>query len=131
MKAKHSKMGFLLLSVIAVVAILAATALADLRDTIDKSFTVAPGGWLNLETDNGYIEVKTSPQPQVKVLVDLHADTSSDRKARKVLDKFTIDMAQSENEIRIEAKFDSDDDSFWDRDRKRLKVRYTIKVPQQ
>lgn len=104
---------------------------ADFRDSIEQSFTVVPGGWLNIETDKGSIEIQTAQQPQVHVLVDLHADVASEGRARKILKKYVVDIAQFENEIRIDAKFESDDSVFWDRDRKRLKVRFTITVPRQ
>lgn len=109
----------------------ASAASADIRETIERSFTVAPGGWLHLETDKGAIEVRTSPEPKVDVRVDLRADTASERKARDILATFRVDIAQLENEIRIEARFDPDQSGFWDRDRKRLKVRFVIRVPQQ
>jgi hypothetical protein len=109
----------------------ASAASADIRETIERSFTVTPGGWLHLETDKGAIEVRTSPEPKVDVLVDLRADTASERKARDILEAFRVDIAQLEHQIRIEARFDSDHSSFWDRDRKRLKVRFVIQVPQQ
>ena len=121
----------IILVVLTVTAFVPAMGGAELKDTIERSFTVEPGGWLNLETDRGSIEVRTSPDPTVDVLVDLHADTDSERKARKILEKFIVDIAQVGDEIRIEARFDSDDASFWDRDKNRLKVRFVIRVPQQ
>ena len=131
MKTRHVGRAAEILLVTLASVLAATTAIADLRDTIEKSFPVAPGGWLNLETDKGAIEVQTSPEPRVDVLVELHADTGSDREARKILDKFSVDIGRFESEIRVEARFDSDRSSFWDRGRKRLKVRFIIQVPQQ
>ena len=131
MKVNRMSRTAMMLFVSVAMVLVAAAGRADLRETIEKSFTVTPGGWLDLETDKGSIEVRTSFDPRVDVQVDLHADTSSDKKARKILDKFIVDIAQVENGIRIEARFDSEDSSFWDRDRKRLKVRFVIQVPQQ
>jgi len=104
---------------------------AELGESIEKSFSVAPGGWLNLKTDKGSIEIKTAPQPRVDIMVDLRADVSSDQKAREILDKFVVDIAQSERDVRIDATFESDSSVMWDRDRKRLKVRFVIAVPRQ
>ena len=131
MKTNPIKQLPLIFLVMVFMVFMPATGSADLRETIERSFTVSPGGWLHLETDKGSIEVRTSPDPRVDVQVDLHADTSGDRKARKILDKFNVDIAQVENGIRIEARFDSEGSGFWDRDRKRLKVRFVILVPQQ
>lgn len=131
MKAKQINRTAMMVLVSISLVLLATAGRADLRETIERSFNVTPGGWLNLETDKGSIDVRTSPDPRVDVLVDLHVDTSSEKKAKKILKKFRVGITQVENEIRIEAGFDSEDSSFWDRDRKRLKVRFVILVPQQ
>jgi hypothetical protein len=131
MKKRSIKRLLVILLVSAASVIWATTGIADLSRTIERSFSVAPGGTLDLETDKGSIEVRTSPEPRVDILVDLDADTSSKRKAREILDKFSVDMVQFEKGIRIEARFDSDRAGFWDRDRKRLQVRFEIVVPQQ
>ena len=102
--------------VLTVMAFTPAMGSADLGKSIEKSFTVKPNGWLNLETDRGSIEIRTTPQPQVDVLVDLHANVFSERKAREILDKFVVDIAQNDKDVRILAKFESDSSVMWDRD---------------
>jgi len=131
MKKRSIKRLLVILLVSAASVIWATTGIADLSRTIERSFSVAAGGTLDLETDKGSIEVRTSPDPRVDILIDLEADTASKRKAREILDKFSVDIVQFENGVRIEARFDSDREGFWDRDRKRLQVRFVIVVPQQ
>jgi hypothetical protein len=131
MKKRSIKRLLVILLVSAASVIWATTGIADLSRTIERSFSVAAGGTLDLETDKGSKEVRTSPDPRVDILIDLEADTASKRKAREILDKFSVDIVQFENGVRIEARFDSDREGFWDRDRKRLQVRFVIVVPQQ
>ena len=131
MKKRSINRLLVILLVSAASGLWATTGIADLSRTIERSFSVAPGGTLDIETDKGSIEVRTSPDPRVDILIDLEADTASKRKAREILDKFSVDIVQFENGVRIEARFDSDREGFWDRDRKRLQVRFVIVVPQQ
>jgi len=131
MKKRSINRLLVILLVSAASGLWATTGIADLSRTIERSFSVAAGGTLDLETDKGSIEVRTSPDPRVDILIDLEADTASKRKAREILDKFSVDIVQFENGVRIEARFDSDRAGFWDRDRKRLQVRFVIVVPQQ
>jgi len=130
---KLNKIGRLAVGMVVIgcTVLAAETGRADLRDRIERSFTVAPGGWLTLETDKGSIEVLTSPHPRVDVHIDLHADVSEQKKAERILNQFVIDISQIEKGVRIDAGFTSDDAVFRYRDGKHLKVRFVITVPRQ
>lgn len=102
---------------------------AGSQNTIKKSFKVAPGGTLTLTTDVGAIEIETRENNRVEVEVFRKAKTWSGRDADEILDNFEISFEQHGDDVDIRGEFK--DRSWWDRIRRKLKVKYVITVPKE
>lgn len=109
---------------------LAGPAAGEIRDTINKSFSVEPGGTLNIDTHRGSIEVVAKTSDTVDVEIIREVKTSSEEEAQKVLDKFPITFDQRGSDVYITAK--SEDrglSEIWNNLFKKLRVKYIISVP--
>ena len=109
---------------------LLATAAGDIEDTINKSFTVEPGGTLNIDTHRGSIEIVAKTGNSVDVKIIREVKTSNKEEAQKVLDKFPIEFDQRGNDVFITAESDERGLSkMWNDLFKKLRVKYIISVP--
>ena len=92
------------------------------QDTWSRSYTVAPGGHLEVININGQITAEASTGPTVEVRAERSASGSSDEAAKAFLDKIEMREEVGADRVRIETVAP----------RVRLgnhKVTYTIKVP--
>ncbi|HDL19151.1 MAG TPA: hypothetical protein ENH29_08855 [Bacteroidetes bacterium] len=102
---------------------------AGLQNTIKKSFKVAPGGTLTLNTDIGTIEIKAIGDNRVKVEVFRKVNTWSNRDKDEILDNFEISFDQHGDDVGIRGEFKNR--SWWDKIRRKLKIKYVISVPKE
>ncbi len=82
-------------------------AQARIERTIEKSFTVQPGGTLHVETLGGEIRVSASNDPVVKVTAREKIRADSDAEADEVLKKLTLTMEQNGDDVTAIAKYES------------------------
>jgi hypothetical protein len=106
------------------------SAAASIDDAITKSYTVEPGGTLNIETERGSIEVRAEVGNIVNIEVIREVKTSDKEKAQKILDNFRIDFHQSGNEVFVKAE-KTYRESFWDKIWNRLNVKFIVTVPER
>ena len=108
-----------------IVAFFNTQACADESDTIERSFTVQPGGQLNLESDRGSIRIETHNKNSVDVVVTKRVDAFSDTRAREIIEGFEISFNQSGDNIEIQGKARTlSSDAF-----NRLRLQYVVTVP--
>lgn len=113
-----------------VILFLTGLANGSVEDTITKSFSVGPEGTLTLETDIGSIDVKTAEGNTLDVEVIRKVKTTSENKAKKILEDFRIDFSQKGKDVYIRAEYErSGWQRFWDNIGKRLHVKYIVSVP--
>ena len=125
---KHLRPAFIIFMTLTLC--LAGTAAGSIKDTITKSFSVEPGGTLNIDTHRGSIEVVAETGNTVEVEIIREVKTSSEKEAQKVLDKFPIEFDQQGNNIYITAKSEERGLSkVWNDLFKKLRVKYIISVP--
>ncbi|HVZ66270.1 MAG TPA: DUF4097 family beta strand repeat-containing protein [Lacunisphaera sp.] len=90
--------------------LLAAPALlqAKITRTVEKSFTVQPGGNLKVKTAGGDVKVVTGTDTQVKVTATEYIHASSDAKADELLKDLDLTIEQQGNDVSAIAKYEGD-----------------------
>ena len=111
--------------------ILISPSRADIEDTISETFDVSPGGNLVVDADIGAIKVITHGKNIVAVEIIRKLDTNSKKEADKILEDLTIDFEQQGENVTIIAKLDDSDWNFWNKIRRKIKVEFSIIVPNQ
>ena len=105
-------------------------AFSSIEDTITKSFSVEPGGTLTLESDIGSIEVQAVEGNTLEVEVIRKVKTTSEERAKKILEDYEIEFSQSGKDVYIKAEYERHGwQKFWDSVSKRLRVKYIVSVP--
>jgi hypothetical protein len=94
------------------------------QDTWTRSYTVAPGGRLEVVNINGTIEASAADGAQVEVRAERVAKASDDAAAQELLKKIEIVESASADRVRIETKVPK---MSWRRSGHQ--VRYWVKVP--
>lgn len=107
---------------------------ADITDSITKSFRVAEGGTLTIESDLGSIEITTNNDGKVEVEIIRKVNTNSRDRADEILEALEIDITQHGNNVDIDADYDRDSDGFFGFfrfGRRSLNLKFLISVPEQ
>ena len=96
------------ISLLTLGALLAAPALlqAKITRTVEKTFTVQPGGSLKVQTSGGDIKVLTGPGNGVKVTATERFDTDSETKADELLKDLDLTIEQQGDNVSAIAKYD-------------------------
>lgn len=104
---------------------------AAVENNIERSFQVAPGGRLTVDTDRGTIEVRTVNRDFVDIEIERKVKRSGKWSVEEVLEDFVITFDHSDNEVAIKAKYDQMNHWRQNRERNRLQIKFLITVPQQ
>jgi Putative adhesin len=78
---------------------------AKITRTVEKTFTVQPGGTLKVETQGGDIKVLTGPGNEVKVTATERINASSEAKADELLKQLELTIEQQGDNVTAKAKF--------------------------
>ena len=129
---QHVRKPYLVILIMAVVTLmLSGTAYASIEDTIEKSFTVKPGGTLKVDTKRGSIEVEGHRGNTVEVKVIREVRTSDKEEARKILEKFPVEFEQRGGDIYITATYEETNivKKLLNDINKKLRVKFVVSVP--
>jgi DUF4097 and DUF4098 domain-containing protein YvlB len=130
MKTSLSKLSFLTILFSVTFLLTSCFTFGSLEDTINKSFTVSPGGTLYLESDIGSVKVKGVRDNKVDIEVIREVRSGSERKAEEILKALDIGFNQKGDDVYITAKYDKSGwDRFWNNIGKYLRVEFIISVP--
>jgi hypothetical protein len=88
----------------------------------EKDFTVASGGTLHLDSDNGDVDIESWDKNEVKVMVDI---SGSDER----VDKFDVRFSSSGNDVEIVGR--SNVDNFFKWNVGNFQVKYHVIVPKK
>ena len=102
-----------------------ADAASGTRDEIEKSFPVKPGGLLNFDSDLANVEIATRDTDMVRVEFTREFKVDTAQEANELRQKLTVEMAQSENNVKVTVRF-ADDRQGRDRNKVRLDFRITM-----
>ncbi len=102
---------------------------SDFEDSIKKSFTVRPGGLLTVDSDLGSIEVQAVSGNKVKVEVFRKVDSRYEDDIEEIFENFKLDFDQRGNDVIVTGEFKNRTNRWWNRGRRKLRLRYVISVP--
>lgn len=94
----------------------------------EKSFSVQPNGWLELQADFGSVTVRSWAQNEVKVEVNKWVEGRHRRSAKELFEDYEIRYNQTARGVAITAEMRNR--SFW-RGNDGLQVEFRITVPKQ
>jgi len=86
---------------------------AKIERTVDKTFTVQPGGTLRIETNGGGIRVEPGTGSAVAIHVTERINASTDAEADEVLKHLVLTFEQQGNDVSAVAKYEGEHVSSW------------------
>lgn len=123
----------LLLSTLTLLAVnVQAGDLADIKDTVKKSYKVRPGGTLFLDIDHGNVEVDAHSGNEVRIEIERTVSSDDREEAKQVLERHALNLEERNNNVYVESRYDRDD-GIWRMmgSGNKLKVRVKVQVPRE
>jgi hypothetical protein len=117
---------------ILLLAITLATPLAlfaKITRTVDRTFSVQPGGQLKAATQGGDIIIKTSDSPEVQVHVKQLIRAATEKEADEILSKLDLTIEQSGNNVTVESKYEKRSAGSWFGNWPPVSVSFEVTVP--
>lgn len=103
---------------------------AKIERVVEKSFTVAPGGLLKIETQGGDIRVRPGSGDQVKVIAKEHFRADSEQEADEIAQQLSLQIEQSGSDVSALAKYEGKrKSSFWGMNWPPVQVEFIVTVP--
>lgn len=113
----------------AFLALALSPAHGKIERTVEKSFTVQPGGTLHLETQGGNIQVQPSNDLVVKVTAKEKITANSEAEADELLEKLTLKIEQAGNDVSASAKYESRPSGFRFKSWPPVQVDFLVTMP--
>jgi hypothetical protein len=82
------------------------SAASKIERTVEKSFSVAAGGTLQVETQGGNIHVQPSTDSVAKVIARQKITADNDAEADEILKKLALTIEQTGNDVTASAKYE-------------------------
>lgn len=101
----------------------------DYDEITERTFDVASGGQLEVDTDLGQVHIRGTGGDQIRVRVTEGVDGRRSS-AEDLFERFEVDFRETRRGLEIVGTFDGDRRSWWRRTRG-LRVIYEIEVPQR
>lgn len=102
---------------------------AKIERTVEKTFTVQPGGLLNVATQGGDIRIQTSSESTVKVVAKQKIRASSESEADEILKKLELTIEQQPAGITAVAKYEKSESGFHWGSWPPVQVDFVVTVP--
>src|SRR6185312_7108124 len=102
---------------------------ARITRTVEKQFTVEPGGNLKVQTSGGDIQVLTGTGNEVKVTAKERINADSEEKADEILKDLTLTIEQDGKNVAATAKYEKSNGWHWGGNL--VTVSFTVIVPKQ
>jgi hypothetical protein len=110
-------------------AIAPIAAHAKIERTVEKSFSVQPGGLLTVETQGGDIRILTGSEPTVKVVAKQKIRASSESEADEILQKLTLTIEPQPDGVLAASKYEKGSAGFHWGSWPPVQVDFTVTVP--
>jgi len=112
-------------------ALLAAPAMlqAKITRTLEKNFTVQPGGTLRVQTQGGDIKVLTGPGNDVKVTATEVIQADTEAKADELLKDLDLTIEQNADNVTAKAKYEKERGGWHFGNWPPVNVSFTVVVP--
>jgi DUF4097 and DUF4098 domain-containing protein YvlB len=118
----------ILLGLCVIISVGTSVALADIEKNIQRTFSVAEGGSLVLDTDTGSVEVDSHSSNEVVIDIVVRANTDRESRAEEWFEGFDLSFDQDGNDVVIKGDLERGVGFF--RRNNRLRVTYEITIPQ-
>lgn len=102
---------------------------AKIERTVEKTFTVQPGGTLNVQTQGGNIRVEPGASDKVEVVAREVIRANDDAEADRLLSKLELTIEQSGNDVSATAKYGERTSGWFSGGWPPVQVSFTVKVP--
>ena len=99
-------------------------------ENIEKVYSVKAGGSLTIVSEFGAIEIQTTEQDEVKVVVTKESKFKLVKASQEVLADFDLAFEHEGSDVRIEGVFKQGRE-HWRKQLNRLKIRFLVTVPRQ
>lgn len=89
---------------IVLLALLTAAAAANaatLRDTVDRTFDVRPGGSFSLENTNGAVTINAWDQPRIRVVAERKIERGSEAEAKAAMAQMSVKFAATADRVAV------------------------------
>ena len=126
--------GTLLIATLLALAVSIAHAGSGLRDEIEHSFKVSPGGVLTIDADLGNVEIRTSDTDTVRIEFTREFKVATAEEANELRQKLTVEMGQHENtdtavnRVNLTVRFAGDRKG---RERDKVRLDFRIAMPRK
>lgn len=104
---------------------------AKITRTVEKTFTVQPGGSLKASTQGGDIVINAADTPEVRITAKQVVRASSDAEADEILADLTLTLEQQGNDVVAEAKYEKGRGGFHFGNWPPVSVSFTVTVPRE
>jgi hypothetical protein len=120
-----------LLPLLTLGALLAAPAVlqAKIIRTVEKTFTVQPGGNFKASTQGGDIVIQTGNTNEIRITAKETIHASSEKEADELLEKLSLSFEQHGNDVTAEAKYESRPRGLHFGNWPPVQVGFTVTVP--
>lgn len=108
--------------------LLAAASWADIEKEETRTFDVKPGGTLIIDSDRGSIDVQTTENNKVEILVILTAKTSRESRAEEIFEDFSLEIEQEGNNVRVLGDYRRDS-GWFGTDNNKFRVEFLARIP--
>jgi len=102
---------------------------AKITRSVEKTFTVQPGGNLKALTEGGDITVKTADANEIRVTAKEIINASSEKEADELLEKLSLTFEQHGNDLTVESKYEKGISGFHFGNWPPVQVSLTVTVP--
>jgi len=102
----------------------------EFEETIEKEFTVQPGGLLTVKADLGSIEVKTVNANQVRATVLFRSRKGNEKQFLEKIKELDVRFEKNDNEVIITAEYEKQG-NLWNRIGKYVNVKFIVEVPEK
>jgi len=102
---------------------------AKITRTVEKNFTVQPGGNLKASTQGGDIIIKTADTPEVRITAKQVIRASTEAEADEILADLTLTLEQNGNDVVAEAKYEKGRGGIHFGNWPPVSVSFTVTVP--
>jgi len=120
----------LVLTLVGLFAVSPCLVHAKIERVVEKSFPVSSAGQLLVRTQGGAISVRTDPQASTVIVKARQVlETSSESEADQLLSKLTLEIGQSGNEIKAQARYPEPPTGFSLKKWPPVVVHFDVSVP--
>ena len=102
---------------------------AKITRTVEKTFTVKPGGSLKATTEGGDITVQTADAGEVRIVAKEAIRASSEKEADELLTKLDLTFEQKGDDVTVESKYEKMSAGFHFGSWPPVQVSFVITVP--